>query len=260
LRFRRHRHNGAFSLMPVLSLRRTSVIDTVDRDLDTGSVMMRMVIAAQQSGERRVYWGRILLAAILLGAMCSMGSVQSFAEDEQPAVEGDWIIAPEICRGHPWSATAKAAGWEVDAERSVCRATADNGPLFAHTSPLVRGRFVVDLASQMQRDATHRLFMDEIAFDLSDNGQTIHVAGAPDYLTFHVERQADQRWSLLNIDRKQETLIVTLNGKEVFRFNDKGRSYERVGLKPIGGAMEVNRFSLTGNLAFQTRETPTSED
>ncbi len=88
----------------------------------------------------------------------------------------------------------------------------------------------------------------EIAIDLSDNGQTIYVAGGPEFLKFHVERTEDQRWSSLRIEREQETLIVMLNGKEVLRFDDKGRSYERVGLKPIGGTTEVNIFTLTGNL------------
>ena len=107
-----------------------------------------------------------------------------------------------------------------------------------------------------QEGAIIQLFLDEIALNLSDDGQTICVAGGPEFLRFTVERKEGQRWSILRIDRKQETLSVTLNGKEVIRFDDEGRSYEQVGLKPIGGTTDVSRFALAGHLARQTQSKP----
>lgn len=201
-----------------------------------------------------------LISAMLLGVLCSSGDVQGSAEDERPAFEGRWIGAPQICRGKAWSSTARAAGWKDDVESSVCRATSNDGSLIAHMHPLEGGRFVVNVALQLQKHSTVRLFMDEIGFDLADNGQSIRVAGAPDYLKFNAERREGQRWSELRIERKDETLIVALNGKEVLRFDDKGRSYEQVGLKPIVGTIEVNRFSLTGHLVKKSQEKPTSEN
>jgi hypothetical protein len=88
------------------------------------------------------------------------------------------------------------------------------------------------------------LFLDEIAFDISDDGQTVCVAGGPEFLKFHVERTEGQRWSKLHIIREQETLTVTLNGREVVRFDDQGRHYRRVGLKPVDGTTDSRSSSL----------------
>lgn len=96
--------------------------------------------------------------------------------------------------------------------------------------------------------------MDEITFNLSNNGQTISVAGGPERLRFNAERRESQRWAGLRIVRKKETLVVTLNGQEVVRFDDKGRSHRRVGLKPTGGTIEVNRFTLIGHVVRQTQK------
>jgi hypothetical protein len=193
----------------------------------------------------------------MMGAICVSGSAHSIAEDQQRTIEGLWMMSPQICRGKPWSSTAKAAGWRYDAANSVCRASASDSSMIAKVRPVERGPFIVNVGFQMQKGAKVQLFMDEIAFNLSDNGQTISVADGPEYLKFHVERPEGQRWSRLRIDRKQETLSVTLNGKEVVRFDDKGRSYERVGLKPIDGTIEVNGFSLTGHLVMDRQEQPT---
>ena len=106
----------------------------------------------------------------------------------------------------------------------------------------------------MQKGATARLFVDEITFDLSNNGQTISVAGGPERLRFNAERRESQRWAGLRIARKKETLVVALNGQEVVRFDDKGRSYRRVGLKPTGGTIEVNRFTPIGHVVRQTKK------
>ncbi len=193
---------------------------------------------------------------MMLGAICGSGSAQSSAEDKQPGFERPWTMSPQICRGKPWSSTAKAAGWSFDAERSVCRATANNDSMIASVIPMKQGRFIVRVGLQMQKGATVRLFMDEIAFDLSDDGQRICVTGGPEFLKFHVERPEGQLWSVLRIERKQATLIVTLNGKEVIRFDDKGRPYARVGLKPVSGTIEVNGFTLTGNVIKGAQEQP----
>ena len=191
----------------------------------------------------------LMATVIVLGTVCGLGSVQSSAEDEQPAFDNVWICSPQVCRGKPWSSTGKAAGWSVVAENEVCRVSADDGSMIASVSPMEGGRFIATVALEMQqRGAIIQLFLDEIALDLSDDGQTIRVAGGPEFLRFSVERKKGQRWSILRVDRKQNTLSVTLNDKEVVRFDDQGRSYEQVGLKPIGGTTDVSRFTLTGHL------------
>lgn len=190
----------------------------------------------------------VISAMLVMGAVCSPGNVQSFAEDDPPVLKDVWIMSPQTCIGRPHSPTAKAAGWEFIAESKVCRATANDRPMIASVNPMEGGRFFVSVTLQMRDDATVQLFLDEIAFDLSDDGQTVCVAGGPEYFKFHVERTEDQRWSSLRIAREQGTLTVTLNGKEVLRFDDKGRSYDRVGLKPIGGTTDLHNFTLTGNL------------
>ena len=169
------------------------------------------------------------------------------------------MMSPQICRGKPWSWTAKAAGWKYDAESSVCRATASDSPMIAKVRPVELGPFIVNVGLQMQKGSMLQVFMDEIAFDLSDNGQTISVADGPEYLRFRVKRPEGQRWSRLRIDRKQGTLSVTLNGNEVVRFDDNGRSYKRIGLKPIDGTIEVNGFTLTGHLVMETQKQRTTE-
>lgn len=198
----------------------------------------------------------LVLTVVLMSAICGPSSVESFAEVEQPVSEDvrPWILSPQICRGKPWSSTAKEPGWKVLAGSGVCRATANDSSMIASMRPMEGGRFVVTVALQMQKGAMMQLFLDEITLGVSDDGQTICVVGGPEFLRFHVERPNGQRWSELHIDRKQKTFIVTLNGKEVIRFDDGGRSYSRIGLKPIGGATDVNRFSLTGQLVRQKQK------
>ncbi len=119
-----------------------------------------------------------LISTMMVGAICVSGSAQSFAEDQRRTTEGLWMMSPQICRGKPWSSTAKAAGWTFDAENSVCRATASDSSMIAKVRPVERGPFIVNVGLQMQKGAIVQLFMDEIAFDLSDNGQTISVDAA----------------------------------------------------------------------------------
>ena len=190
----------------------------------------------------------VVSTMFVLAAVCLPASVQSSAEDDPPDLDDIWMVAPQICVGRPHSPTAKAAGWKFIAESKVCRATASDRPMVAHVSPMKQGRFSVTVTLQMQNDATARLFLDEIAFDISDGGQTVCVAGGPEFLKFHVERTEVQRWSKLRISREQKKRTVTLNGKEVVQFDDNGRCYKRVGLRPVEGTTDVNVFSLTGNL------------
>lgn len=194
-----------------------------------------------------------LISTILLGAVFATTGVRGVAPDEPDAFEGIWRISPQICRGKPWSSTGKAAGWEFDAESGVCRAAAGDRAMIANVKPMEHGRFIVYLALQMEKDATFQVFLDEITFDLSDDAQTISVGAGPKHPKHHVERPEGRRWSVVRIERSQDTIIASLNGKEVAQFGDEGRSYERVGLKPIHGVTEINRFSLTGHLVTRTR-------
>lgn len=61
---------------------------------------------------------------MMLGAIFGSGSVESLAEDQQSGFDGVRMMAPQICGGKTWSSTAKAAGWRVETESRVCRATA----------------------------------------------------------------------------------------------------------------------------------------
>jgi hypothetical protein len=201
-----------------------------------------------------------LISTMIAGAICVSGSAQSTAADQGSTREGLWMMSPQICRGKPWSSTAKAAGWKYDAENSVCLATASDSPMLANVRPVGPGPFIVNVGLQMKKDAIVQVFVDEVAFDLSDNGQTIRVANGPEFLKFHVERPKNQRWATIRIERKEETLSATVNGKEVVRFDDKGRFYEQVGLKPIDGTTEVNRFTMTGHLAVKKQERQTTSD
>ena len=190
----------------------------------------------------------LMSAMLIIGVIWGFVGPPAFAASEPRTVKDVWIMSPQICVGKPHSPTAKAAGWEFVEESKVCRATANARPMIASVKPMERGRFFVTVALRMQDDANAQLFLDEIAFDLSDDGQTVCIAGGPEFLKFHVERAEGQRWSKLRISREQKTLIVTLNDKEVVRFDDQGRAYRQVGLKPIGGTTDVNVFTLTGNL------------
>ena len=190
----------------------------------------------------------VISSLLVLAAICFGASVQGYAEDDSSPVNDVWMMSPQICVGKPHSSTAKAAGWRFVAESRVCRATSGDRPMVASVRPMERGKFIVNVSLQLEKGATIKLFLDEIAFDLGDGGETVSVAGGPDFLRFRVDRSEDQPWSRLRIERNQETLMVTLNDKEVIRFGDKGRSYAEIGLKPTAGSIEVRTFSLTGQL------------
>jgi hypothetical protein len=196
----------------------------------------------------------VIPAMLVLAAICLGAGVQSYAEDDPPALKDVWMMSPQVCVGKPHSSTARAAGWRFIAESRVCRASAGERPMVASVRPMERSKFIVNVSLQLENDATIKLFLDEIAFDLGDGGETISVAGGPDFLRFRANRSESQPWAKLRIERDQETLMVTLNDKEVIRFCDKGRSYEKIGLDPIAGTVDVRNFSLTGQLARAPQE------
>lgn len=161
---------------------------------------------------------------------------------------GNWITAPQVCRGKPYSDTARQAKWKFDPEQKVSTATPDSATMSTDVFPGHNADYVVNVRMRLSDDAQCRLRLGNTTFDVRN--LVTHTLLTTGGVERSVNNNSDDAriWTLLTIRRRSSQTAVYINGEYVTDSGSSTQAVKTIGLQATAGTIAVSNFVLTGNL------------
>ena len=184
-----------------------------------------------------------------------------------PCLGGNWLTAPQLCRGKAYSESARSAGWKFDAKHNASIAISHGTTTYTSVLPKEDANFVVNVCLRLPKDAACRLNIGDVKFDLSNLGTSMELAVGGKRQAILEQTGPPLNWTLFTIRRRAGKLSVEISGE---RSTDgstgphKGRlrwrpdqstglgsseeAIKQIGLRSLKGEILVRNFVVTGDV------------
>lgn len=194
---------------------------------------------------------------ILAFATVNSAFAQKSPTIHQSSTNSNWMTAPQMCQGRPYSATAKAAHWKnADGMRGVIGTPAD-GAMKSSVLPYDGADFSVSFALQLMKASGCRITVGTATLDLSRSDSEIQISHEGEaYKTDSDDVSAD--WVRVKLTRWNGKSQVDVNEQQRIDLGTELKEVKQIGVVPTRGVIGLKHFVVTGNI-FQ-QELPKSTE
>ncbi|MCA9150308.1 MAG: hypothetical protein KDA92_13450 [Planctomycetales bacterium] len=171
---------------------------------------------------------------------------------------GNWITAPQLCRGKPYSSGARAAAWDFDLAQRLSYVTKDSRTMYASVHPGDQADFVIQLRLQLGEQGGCRILLDDTALELTNAGQgadaDTQLSVRERMQSFKSSKLDEGKWTTFKLSRRDLEIAVEVNEQRCeLELPKITGAVQRIGLQATRGKLAVSNFVLTGDLQIEHR-------